>query len=181
MSRKEPLKPLRLLAVPMLLAAALAGCSQKIVVCPVPAILADTSSVTVMRPGTAPDMANELYSVTLVNAEGDCVYNQNSAVVRASMDLTFHATRAPSRDAATYSVPYFVVVHENARIFAKHLYTLRFSFAPGAASADVKQSPDDTAIHISNGKLPWNYQMLAGFQLTQAQIDYNKTKGRYLP
>jgi hypothetical protein len=157
------------------------GCSTKIAVCPVPAILADTQSVTFFRPGTTPDMANELYTVSLINAEGDCTFSTKTSLVHASLDLTFRATRTPTREAATYTVPYFVVVHENARIFAKHLYTLRFSFAPGAASADVKQSPDDTAIHISNGKLPWNYQMLAGFQLTQAQIDYNKTKGRYLP
>ena len=34
---------------------------------------------------------------------------------------------------------------------------------------------------IGNGKLPWNYQLMAGFQLTPAQIDYNKTRGRYVP
>ena len=161
--------------------AALAGCSQKIVVCPVPAILADTAAITVMQPGTTPDLANELYTVKLVNAEGDCVYNQTSPVVRASMDLTFHATRPPSRDAATYSVPYFVVVHENAKVYAKRLYNLRFTFAPGAAIADITQAPDDISIKISNGKLPWNYQMMAGFQLTPEQIEYNKLKGRYLP
>ena len=177
---RTTLKRLHLLAVPTLLLA-LMGCSQRIVVCPVPAILADTSSVTVMRPGTAPDLANELFTVTLTNVEADCVYNQTSAVVRASMDISFHATRAPSRDAATYSVPYFVVVHENAKIFAKRAYTLRFTFAPGAATADIKQAPEDTSIKISNGKLPWNYQLLAGFQLTPEQIAYNKQKGRYLP
>ena len=166
----------------MLLAvAAVAGCSQKIVVCPIPAILADTNSVTVMRPGTAPDLANELFTVTLTNAEGDCVYNQSTQVVRASMDLTFHATRAPSREAATYTVPYFVVVHAKERIFAKRLYTLKVSFAAGAATADIQESPADTSIKISAGKLPWNYQEMAGFQLTPAQIAYNKTKGRYLP
>lgn len=176
---KTALKPLRLL-LPLAIAA-LAGCSQKIVVCPVPAILADTSTVTVMRPGTKPDLANELYTVTMTNAEADCVYNQSTQVVRASMDLSFHATRAPSRDPATYTVPYFVVVHENAKIFAKRLYSLRFTFAPGAATADIKQAPQDTQIKISNGKLPWNYQLLAGFQLTQEQIAYNKQKGRFLP
>jgi len=173
------LKRLHLLAVPMLIA--LAGCSQKIVVCPVPAILADTATVTVMRPGATPDLANELYTVTMTNAEADCVFNQSTAIVRASMDISFHATRAPSRDAATYSVPYFVVVHAKDKVFAKKLYTLRFTFAPGAASADIKQAPEDTQIKISNGKLPWDYQLLAGFQLTQDQIAYNRKRDRYLP
>ena len=177
------MKSLRLLTVPVLLTAfaTLAGCSQKIVVCPVPAILADTNAITVMRPGTTPDLANELYSVKLMNAEGDCVYNQSTQVVRASMDLTFHASRAPSRDAASYTVPYFVVVNENAKIYAKHLYNLRVSFAPGAATADITQAPEDVSIKIGNGKLPWNYQLMAGFQLTPDQMEYNRLKGRYVP
>jgi hypothetical protein len=174
---------LRLFRLPALAAVALLtlGCSQKIVVCPIPAVLADTSSVTVMRPGTTPDLANELYTVTMTGTEVDCVYNNTTQIVRASMDIGFRATRAPTNEAATYSVPYFVVVHEGAKIYAKRPYMLRFTFAPGAATAIIKQSQDDTRIRIENGKLPWNYQLLAGFQLTSAQIDYNSKKSRYLP
>lgn len=174
---------LRLFRLPVLAAAALlaVGCSQKIVVCPIPAVLADTASVTVMRPGTSPDLSNELFTVAMTGTEVDCVYNNTTQIVRASMDIGFRATRAPTNEAATYSVPYFVVVHEGNKIYAKRPYTLRFTFAPGAATATIKQSQDDTRIRIENGKLPWNYQLLAGFQLTPAQIDYNNKKSRYLP
>ena len=157
------------------------GCSQRITVCPVPAILADTQSVTVFRPGTAPDLANELFTVSLVNSEGDCTYNTKDAQVTASLELTFRATRTPTNERVSYSVPYFVAIHEGARIYAKRLYTLKFSFAPGAATAIIKQAPSDVRIKIANGKLPWNYQELAGFQMTQAQIAYDKGRGRYLP
>jgi hypothetical protein len=159
----------------------LLGCSQKISICPVPAILADTQSVTIFRPGTTPDLANELFTVSLLNATGDCTYNTRSNLVHATLDLTFRATRAPTKESATYTVPYFVVVHENAKIFQKRIYRLRFTFAPGATVVTIKQSPDEIALHVSNGKLPWNYQEMAGFQMTPAQIEYNKTRGRYVP
>jgi len=159
----------------------LLGCTQKISICPVPAILADTQSVTIFRPGTAPDLANELFTVSLINATGDCTYNTRSNLVHATLDLTFRATRAPTSEAATYAVPYFVVVHENDKIFAKHLYTLKLTFAPGAAVTTITQSPDELELNISNGKLPWNYQEMTGFQMTAAQIEYNKTRGRYVP
>src|SRR5258708_7437304 len=107
----------------------LLGCSSKIAVCPVPAILADTQSVTSFRPGTTPDMANELYTVALINATGDCTYSTRNNLVHASLELTFRATRTPTTEAATYSLPYFVVVHEGAKIFSKRLYTLKFTFA----------------------------------------------------
>jgi hypothetical protein len=159
----------------------LLGCSTKIAVCPVPAILADTQSVTVFRPGTAPDMANELYTVSLINAQGDCTYNTSQNLVKASLDLTFRATRAPQAQAATYSVPYFVAVTENAKIYTKRLLYLKFTFAAGAAVATITQSPDDIQLRVSNGKLPWNYEELAGFQMSPDQIAYAKNRSRYVP
>src|SRR5215475_8907161 len=61
----------------------LAGCTTRIMICPVPAILADTQSVTIFRPGTTPDLANELYTVSLINAEGDCTYSAKNSEVHA--------------------------------------------------------------------------------------------------
>lgn len=159
----------------------LLGCSTKIVICPVPAILADTQSVTFFRPGTVPDMANELYTVSVTNAQGDCTYSTRENLVKASLDLTFRATRAPQDTAATYSVPYFVAVTENARIYNKRLFYLKFTFAPGASTATINQSPNDIQLRVSNGKLPWNYEELVGFQMTPAQIAYAKNRSRYVP
>jgi hypothetical protein len=159
----------------------LLGCSTKIVICPVPAILADTQSVTFFRPGTAPDMANELYTVSLVDAQGDCTYNASQNLVKASLDLTFRATRAPQAQAATYSVPYFVAVTENAKIYNKRILYLKFTFAPGASTATINQSPNDFQLHASNGKLPWNYEEMAGFQMTPDQIAYARNRSRYVP
>jgi hypothetical protein len=159
----------------------LLGCSSKILNCPVPAILADTQSVTIFRPGTTPDLANELFTASLINATGDCTYTARDSTVHASLELTFRATRTPTNEPATYSVPYFVAVHEGAKIYSKRLYTLKFTFAPGAAVATIKQAPDDVEIKIANGKLPWNYQEMSGFQMTAAQIEYNKAKSRYVP
>jgi hypothetical protein len=158
-----------------------AGCSAKIVVCPVPAILADTSSVTIMRPGAAPDLANELYTVRLADAEGDCKLNAKTGIVTSSLNLTFRATRAPTREAARYNVPYFVVATEGAKVYAKRAYTLNVAFAPGAATATIQEAPGDVSIQLMNGKLPWDYQLMAGFQMTPAQIDYAKSRSRYLP
>jgi hypothetical protein len=159
----------------------LSACSSRILVCPVPAILADTQSVTVFRPGTTPDLANELFTVSLVNSTNDCTYSTKDGIVTASLELTFKAKRTPTREAATYSVPYFVAINEGNTIYTKRLYTLRFTFAPGASEVTITQAPDDVEIKVPAGKLPWNYQQLAGFQMTAAQIDYNKSRSRYVP
>jgi len=177
--RQRSLRPSRLAPLGALLL--VMGCSSKIVICPVPAILADTKQLTVFRPGSAPDLANELYTVALTNATGDCTFSTRNSLVHASLELTFRATRNPTNEAVTYSVPYFIAIHEGATIYAKRLYTLRFTFAAGASTVIIKQSPDDIELQIPNGKLPWNYQQMAGFQMTAAQIDYTKNRSRYLP
>jgi hypothetical protein len=179
--RLRLLCPRLLRLAPIGILSLLSACSSRILVCPVPAILADTQSVTIFRPGTTPDLANELFTVSLVNSTNDCTYNTKQGIVQASLELTFRATRTPTRDAATYSVPYFVAVNEGPKIYTKRLYTLKFTFAPGASTATITQAPDDVQIKIGGGKLPWNYQQLAGFQMTAAQIDYNKTRSRYVP
>ena len=119
--------------------------------------------------------------MALTNATGDCTYSTRNALVHASLELTFRATRNPTSEAVTYSVPYFIAIHEGAKIYAKRLYNLRFTFAAGASTVTIKQSPGELELQIPNGKLPWNYQQMAGFQMTAAQIDYSKNRNRYLP
>ena len=54
--------------------------------------------------------------------------------------------------------------------------------AAGEARLQLRrQAPDDVEIKVPAGKLPWNYQQLAGFQMTAAQIEYNKSRSRYVP
>jgi len=174
------LRPIRIAAA-LAAPALLWGCSTQITICPVAAILSETSTMTVFKPGTSPDPANELYTVSLTNAETSCSYDRKNGTTSSPLTLSFHATRPPSALGATYSVPYFVVVNENAKLYDKKSYTLRFSFAPGAVSADIKQASRDVVIKIANGKLPWNYQLLSGLQLTPEQMAYNKKIGSYLP
>lgn len=171
------------LTVPAILCGALLlnACSTAIQVCPVAVILADASSKTVFRPGTGPDLANVLYTVALVDAKTDCTYDKHTVNTDSTLTLTFRATRSPTAEGASYSVPYFVAVNQNAKLISKRLYTLNVSFAPGAATATITETPDDTLIHIDNGHLPWDYQLLSGMQLTDADIDFNKKMGRYVP
>ena len=182
---KKTLSPLRragLTALVLAGPALLSGCADtRITICPVPAILAETANLTAFKPGTAPDPANELYSVAVVDAQTTCSYNRRDGSTTSDLTLSFHATRPPNAQGASYSVPYFLVVSEKDKLYDKKIYTVNFRFAPGAVAADVTLSPDDVTIKIANGKLPWDYQLMVGLQLTAEQMAYNKKMGRYLP
>jgi hypothetical protein len=161
-------------------AAALPGCAApNPLMCPPAAVLADASYMVVMRPGAAADLSGEAYSVQMTDVTTECSLDRKRGETDSSLNLSFRAVRAPSADGASYSVPYFVAVTMTDRVVNKRLYTVRFSFAPGASTAIFNVSPDNTEIKLGNGRLPWHYQLTAGLQLTDAQIAYAKKMGRY--
>lgn len=161
---------------------ALAGCnSTKVNICPVAVVLADAGQVTVFRPGAAQDLSGEAYRVFLTGASTSCDVNKKTGETSSSLGLDFRASRAPTADGARYTVPYFVAVTQADRLIEKRILNVTFDFAPGASTATFHESPDDFNIQVENGHQPYEYQLMAGFQMTPAQVDYNKKMGRYVP
>ncbi|HWF63858.1 MAG TPA: hypothetical protein VN685_04525 [Rhizomicrobium sp.] len=161
---------------------ALSGCNtDKVSNCPVAVILADASQLTVFRPGAPQDLAGEAYRVALVDISTDCSINKKTGETNSSYRVNFRATRAPSAEAAHYTVPYFVAVTQGDRLLEKRILQVSFDFRPGDSVATFSESPDDFDIHAENGHLPIEYELMAGFQMTPAEIEYNKKMGRYTP
>jgi len=161
---------------------ALAGCNTgKVSNCPIAVILADASQVTMFRPGAPQDLAGEAYRVSLVGISTDCTINKKTGETTSSYRVNFRATRAPSADAAHYTVPYFVAITQGDQLVEKRILQISFDFAPGVSVVTFSESPDDFDIHVPNGHQPFEYELMAGFQMTPAQVDYNKKMGRYAP
>ena len=161
---------------------ALAGCNTaKVNNCPVAVILADASQVTIFRPGAPQDLAGEAYRVALVDISTGCSINKKTGETDSSYRVNFRATRAPSADAAHYTVPYFVAITQGDELIEKRILQISFDFAAGDSIATFSVSPDDFDIHVPNGHQPFEYEIMAGFQMTPAQVDYNKKMGRYTP
>ena len=161
----------------------LLGCSSggNVVLCPSAAILADTATETVFLAGAPADPSGELFTANLITATTQCRLDKTEGATYSSLDLGFRATRAPSPDAASYSLSYFVAVNQAERVISKQMYTVRLNFAPGASTATAEESIDQTVINLERGHLPDDYQLLSGFQLTEAQRAYSQKMGRYIP
>jgi hypothetical protein len=160
----------------------LAGCNTAAVNnCPVAVVLADASRMAVFKPGAAQDLSGEDFRVFMTGASTDCSINRKNGRTDSSLTLQFRATRAPTTARARYTVPYFVAVTQGDRLIAKRIVNVSFEFAPGAATASFSDSPDDFDIQMESGHKPYEYELMAGFQMTPAQVEYNKKMGRYLP
>lgn len=160
----------------------LAGCNTaKVNNCPVSVILADAAQTTIFRQGAPQDPSGEAYRVALIGAGTSCDINRKTGETNSSLTLNFRATRAPSADSAHYTVPYFVAVTRGDLLVEKRILNVSFDFASGASAATFSKSPDDFDILLETGHQPYEYQLLAGFQMTPALVEYNKKTGRYAP
>lgn len=149
--------------------------------CPTITGVTDASVATMFRPGTTPDSSNILYTVELTSVKGDCDLDKQERTSDANLELNFRVTRAPSGAEAHYTVPYFVAVTEGRRILAKRNYTISVDFAPGQTVATANDRVGSAHLDVAKDKHPYDYQVLAGLQLSRAQLDYNRRTGHYGP
>ncbi len=137
--------------------------------CPAINILSDATRITQMD-GTKIDLKAEIRDPAL-----------SCAVVRgtATSKLSFwvKSAIAPTSDIAPRSVPYFVAVIMNGEVIAKEVFDLKLNFA-GDRMLKVKESVAKIDIPIAPGKAAEDYSVTIGFQLTEAQADYNRTASR---
>jgi len=161
--------------------AGLASCStSRLEKCPQPSVLVDTGTMTVFRPGSAPDPANVLYTVQIAGTQQDCELPKfGSRMVTASVAIDFRAARSNVGESVSHVIPYFVAITSEGKILAKRDFTVQFTFDAGQKVASFGDSVNSLAVSLGRDKKPTDYGILVGFQLTKDQLEYNRKAGRY--
>lgn len=155
--------------------AALAACStSKLEQCPAASALVDTSTDPVWQGNPA----SFVYFVQITNTKRDCDIEKYSKNVTSSLDVSFRAWRRPG-PAASYRVPIYVAVTTEGRVLKKYTYSIEVNFESGQAATDLTQSIGSIPLTVEQDKRAADYGILIGFQLTRAQLDYNRRAGRY--
>jgi hypothetical protein len=150
--------------------------------CPDASILAPTSILTVFRAGAPADPSGELYTVWMNDVKTGCDFDKHEFKADSRIHVRFKAKRAAGGEAGTYRVPYFVAItHKGNRIMTKKLFVANVSFGAGETSVAWEESIDSAVIKFARGNKIGEYAILTGFQLTQAQLDYNIKMHHYAP
>jgi hypothetical protein len=158
---------------------ALATCStSQLEKCPAVSVLVDTASMTQLQ-SNASGPASVVYTAQILNAKRDCDVSKFSKQVQASVDISFRATRAHAEAAASYTVPYFIAITTEGKILAKQQFLVAFAFQRGETTTSFEDSVNSLVLTVGRDKKATDYGILIGFQLTKAQLDYNRRVGRY--
>ncbi len=160
----------------------LSGCSTKLekAVCPNSNVLGNTSEVTVFKKGMEGDPAGELFTVDITGVKATCSVDIDAGTTDSEVEISFRATRAPSGEAGSYTVPYYVAsLLDGTNVLQKQILATAFSFQPGDVTTTFTVEVPSTVIRLENGKKPYQYSLLVGLQMTREQLDYSKSRGRY--
>jgi hypothetical protein len=169
-------------AIAAALALGLASCGSdrpKGFICPASGALIDTASLTALPAGST-DPSAMLYRVDIKRVISDCDYDPETNTITARIQVDFTATRPPGGESAQLTIPYFIGVAEGSEIDDKKMYQVQFAFAPGQASQVFSDRVENFIFKPSPDKHSTDYEFLAGLQLTQEQLDYNRKVGRYV-
>jgi len=151
--------------------------SNKLAQCPSVSAVIDTATMPVFE-GSSSKLA---YTVYIMKATRDCDIEKAEKHVSASVTIDFRAARSNTGAAAAYTVPYFVAISTEGRILAKRQYATRFTFDAGQTVADFSETVSSLSMAVSADKRPAEHGIVVGFQLTKAQLEYNRRAGRYAP
>ncbi len=159
-----------------------AGCTTDMGQGPVPQRLRDRAGfrVTVFRENAPQDPSGELYTVSIADVKTKCDYDKKKITTDSQVRVLFKASARRAAKAARINVPYFLsVTRHGDKILTKKLFFARLTFQPGEVSTSVEDKIDSTTINIARNAKVGEYAIMVGFQLTQAQLDYNTKTNHY--
>jgi uncharacterized protein (DUF736 family) len=139
-------------------------------VCPSVSILADASRMAVVQ-GSKVDLKAEIVTPRL-----GCNLGKGSA--RASLSFMVKGAIAPDSTIEARTVPYFVAVIAGGRVIEKQVFDLNLPFAGTDRTLFVKESVARVDIPIASGTSAEDYSVTIGFQLTEAQLAWNRANTR---
>ncbi|MBI1238918.1 MAG: hypothetical protein GC199_06195 [Alphaproteobacteria bacterium] len=157
----------------LLAALALGACSgggaRKPLVCPSVIVLADAATATVPLAGS------EAAKARIANTSVTCERSDEGLV--AAVTIVFKAKRLKTGAPADLTMPFFVTATEaDKRVLSKAVLPVTFAWEPDAVEAQVSIDVNDIAVPIAEGKKSWEYEIVIGYQLSAAQLEYNRSQ-----
>jgi hypothetical protein len=138
--------------------------------CPSISILADASRVAVMD-GSKVDLKAEI-----VKPELGCAISKASA--KANLTFMVKGAISPETTIEARTVPYFVAVITGGKVIEKQVFDLKLPFAGADRTLFVKETVARIDIPIQPGTNAEDYSVTIGFQLTEAQLAWNRSSTR---
>ena len=148
--------------------------------CPQPTIFRDTGDLHRFR-GTQQaggrDIIDSILDGRITDIQGSCKRDGPDTVV-ATVSVGLELTRGPASNSRLADVAYFIAVSDGDKILDKRVFTLRAEFPPNTEHLRLIGNEVDLRLPVTPKKTAAAYRVSAGFQLTPAELNVNRTLPR---
>ncbi len=146
-------------------------------VCPSTAVLSDAVIVTKLRagaPATPPNPANVVLTAEMSQAQLECQYDAEANAITIDINFAVRATRGAAATGADPELDYFIaMVDAGGNVLTKNIFKSQPDFN-GRMAGEYTQSISNFVFPMAADMRPIDYQLLTGFQLTAAELAYNR-------
>jgi len=146
-------------------------------VCPSTAVLSDAVTVTKLRPGvpaTPPNPANVILTAEMSQAQLECQYDAEMNAVTISINFAVRATRGAAASGDDPELDYFIAMVDAAgNVLTKNIFKSQPDLN-GGMMGQYTQTISNFVFPMATDMRPLDYQLLTGFQLTPAELAYNR-------
>jgi len=147
------------------------GSSKPPLPCPQAQVVPGADTVTIFRDGPGRDLVDVTFEGVLTAVSGECQYVDDDAAVNVSLVLQIDATKGPAAQSRKQDFPFFVAIADRTgKIITKKIFSSPIEIPEDRRRAAVQEQIDQH-IPLSGNKTGADYVIVAGFQLTQEQLD----------
>ena len=145
-------------------------------ICPRVAVLAEAGTVTKFRPGAPETPENVMFVARMTDVRIECRYqDQQLSRLEGDVTVTMEVTRGPAMQGEAAVFPYFVTVsNTRGAVLNKRIFEMRVPVRGEAVRASDQSWQFYRLSSSGSGLL---YETWVGFQLTDAELAYNRRAG----
>ena len=145
--------------------------------CPSTAVLSDAVTVTKLRAGAPVNVqnpANVVLSAEMSQAQLECEYDAESNAITIEINFAVRATRGAAAMGDDPELDYFVaMIDAQGNLLTKNIFKSQPDLGSQMAG-QYTQNVSNFVFQLAMDMRPIDYQLLTGFQLTPAELAYNR-------
>lgn len=143
--------------------------------CPLSAVLSETSKMVVLR-GSGQAATDVALTAEISPPRLECDYDPSTRVDNIDMNFPLILTKGPAANGDQTQITYFIaLVNMAGEVIAKRAYQRQVNFE-GKQSFIATESVQNLVLTLGPGTVPTDHRILIGFQLTPAQLAYNRAR-----
>lgn len=146
--------------------------------CPTPRLIPALADVTRYGgPGPSHDVTDLILQARVVGVNGSCQAGDDQDTLPAKVQVSISIQRGPAMQGREAEVPMFLAVTEGDSVRDKKLFPLHLTFPPNVDRLTITSPSIDLDLPVSAKKSGAAYSIIAGFQLSPAELAANRQAG----